>query len=318
MRRFQISLASVFAAMSPCMLVGSVEKFANEAELPRIEALAFNSEGSLVYGQVLVPSAKFAGPRPSAVFCHGFAGFTRWDDVAHDLCCAGIAVVIPHHRGAWGSEGEYTVSGCIRDAENLARWTMSAATSAKYNLDTNAVYLVGHSMGGNSVVNAAARLPGLSGVALVAPCDIGYMAQRMSREALKSFLVGEGMHALRRASDDSIVDDIVSNAAGMRFTRAAKSLGGKKVFLATGEYDGTVPNEPLEEFWAALGDGVQKGRRIYRAGHSLMGARCAFASDLKNFILAPSDLRAANPRDVGYGIIFAVNYISISMCFWRA
>ena len=270
--------------------VGAAEKYASEADLPRIEALAFKSEGSLIYGQILVPSAKFTSPRPCAIFCHGFAGFTRWDDVAHDLCRAGIAAVIPHHRGAWGSEGEYTVSGCIRDAENLARWIMGAATSAKYNFDTNAVYLIGHSMGGNSVVNAAARLPGLRGVALVAPCDIGFMAQRMNREELRRFLIGEGMQALRRASDDAIVDDIVSNAAKMRFAQAAKALWGKKVFLATGEHDKTVPNEPLEEFWTALGDGIQKSRRTYRAGHSLMGARLAFASDLKHFILSSAAL----------------------------
>ena len=264
---------------------GAEEQYASEAELPRIEALAFKSEGSMIYGQILVPSAKFAGARPCVIFCHGFAGFTRWEDVAHGLCRAGIAVVIPHHRGAWGSEGEYTVSGCIRDAENLARWVMDAETAMKYGFDTNAVYLVGHSMGGNSVVNAAARLKGVRGVALVAPCDIGFMAQQMSRETLKSFLIGEGMHVLRRASDDSIVDDIISNAAEMRFAKAAKALNGKKVFLVTAEYDRTVPSKPLDEFWAALSDNVQKHRRIYRAGHSLMGARLTFAADLKDFIL---------------------------------
>ena len=262
------------------------ESYAIEAELPRIEALAFKSEGSLIYGQVLVPSAKFVGARPCVIFCHGFAGFTRWDDVAHDLCRAGIAVVIPHHRGAWGSEGEYTVSGCIRDAENLARWAMDAATAAQYGFDTNAVYLVGHSMGGNSVVNAAARLKGVRGVVLVAPCDIGFMAQGMGREELERFLIGEGMQVLRRASDDSIVDDIIANAAEMRFVKAAKALDGKKVFLVTAEYDRTVPTKPLDEFWAALGDNVAKCKRTYRAGHSLMGARRIFAAELKDFILA--------------------------------
>ena len=265
---------------------GTDESYASEAELPRIDALVFKSEGSLVYGQVLVPSIRFAGARPCVIVCHGFAGFTRWDDVAHDLCRAGIAVVIPHHRGAWGSEGEYTVTGCIRDAENLARWVMDAETSAKYGLDTNEVYLVGHSMGGNSVVNAAARLKGVRGVVLVAPCDIGFMAQRMEREALKRFLTGEGMQALRRASDDSVVDDIISRAVDMRFVRAAPALKGKKVFLATGEYDRTVPTEPLDAFWLLLGDGVQKLRRTYRAGHSLMGVRRTFAADLRDFIFA--------------------------------
>ena len=277
-------ILAVAAAMAIAAM-GTDENYASEADLPRIDALVFKSEGSQIYGQVLVPSARFAGARPCVIFCHGFAGFTRWDDVAHDLCRAGIAVVIPHHRGAWGSEGEYTVSGCIRDAENLARWVMGAETAAKYGLDTNAVYLAGHSMGGNSVVNAAARLEGVRGVVLVAPCDIGFMAQRMDRAALKDFLSGEGMPVLRRASDDSIVDDILSHAADMRFVRAAPALKGKKVFLATGAYDRTVPTEPLDAFWALLDDGVQKLRRTYRAGHSLMGVRCAFAVELKEFIL---------------------------------
>ena len=274
---------------SPIVDCCAEEKFASEAELPKLDALVFKSEGSTIYGQVLVPSAKFAGPRPCVIFCHGFAGFTRWDDVAHDLCRAGIAVVLPHHRGAWGSEGEYTVSGCIKDAENLAQWAMGAETAAKYGLDTNAVYLVGHSMGGNSVVNATARLPGVRGVALVAPCEIGYMAQSMSREELKRFLIGEGMLVLHRASDDSIVDDIIAHAAEMRFERAANALEGKKVFLATAEYDRTVPTEPLDAFWNKLGTGVQKHRKTYRAGHSLMGARLSLAADLKDFILGMSN-----------------------------
>ena len=286
MRRNGYSVIAATVVAVAIAAAGADESYATEAELPRIEALAFKSEGNLIYGQVLVPSAKFPGARPCVIFCHGFAGFTRWDDVAHDLCRAGIAVIIPHHRGAWGSEGEYTVSGCIRDAENLARWAMDATTAAKYALDTNAVYLVGHSMGGNSVVNAAARLKGVRGVALVAPCDIGFMAQGMAREELKRFLTGEGMQVLRRASDDSIVDDIIANAAEMRFAKAAKALDGKKVFLVTAEYDRTVPTKPLDEFWAALGNSVTKYRRTYRAGHSLMGARRAFAAELKDFILA--------------------------------
>ena len=166
---------------------------------------------------------------------------------------------------------------------------MGAETAAKYGLDTNAVYLVGHSMGGNSVVNATARLPGVRGVALVAPCEIGYMAQNMSREELKRFLIGEGMLVLRRASDDSIVDDIIAHAAEMRFERAANALEGKKVFLATADYDRIVPTEPLDAFWNKLGTGVQKHRKTYRAGHSLMGARLSLAADLKDFILGMSN-----------------------------
>ena len=259
---------------------------ASPNDLPRLEALVFKSEGSNIYGQVLVPSAQFTGARPCVIFCHGFAGFTRWDDVAHDLCRAGIVVVIPHHRGAWGSEGEYTVTGCIRDAGNLARWANGADFAAKYRTDTNAVYLVGHSMGGNSVVNAAARTGGVKGVALIAPCDIGFMAEKMERDELAKFLIGEGLHVLHRASDEAVVSDIERNASTMRFSRAAKSLAGVEVFLATGEYDTVVPTKPLDAFWDALqNNGARRIRKSYRATHSLMGCRRALARDLAEFIL---------------------------------
>lgn len=260
--------------------------FESEAELPRLDALVFDSDGSTIYGQVLVPSSQFGEKRPCAILCHGFAGFTRWDDVAHDLCRSGIIVVIPHHRGAWGSEGEYTVSGCVRDAENLANWAMGAEFAAKYGADTNAVFLIGHSMGGNSVVNASARVKGIRGVALIAPCDIGYMASNMSNDQMLAFLRGEGLTVLKRTSDEAVVDDIYDNAATMSFTNAAKSLSGRKVFLATGEYEKVVPNEPLDEFWAALPEDVGRhARKTYRCGHSMMGCRRELAAALADFIL---------------------------------
>ena len=283
-----ILLAVVALCLGGCVDCGAFRDpdYAARAELPRLDALALDSDGSAIYGQVLVPSSKFEGPRPCAIICHGFAGFTRWDDVAHDLCRAGIVVVIPHHRGAWGSEGDYTVSGCIRDAENLAAWAMSRETSSKYGIDPKAVYLVGHSMGGNSVIHAAARDVRIRGVALIAPCDIGYMAERMTKKDLTAFLVGEGLHVLHRKSDEAVVDDILANARAMRFANAAKSVGGRKVFLATGDYYAVVSIEPLDALWRQLPNDPKRHVRMrYRADHSLMGVRRALAQALAGFIL---------------------------------
>ena len=62
-----MNMRMMFVAIAAVVLVGcgSEEKFASEVELPKLDALVFKSEGSTIYGQVLVPSAKFAGPRPS-------------------------------------------------------------------------------------------------------------------------------------------------------------------------------------------------------------------------------------------------------------
>ena len=140
-------------------------------------------------------------------------------------------------------------------------------------------------MGGNSVVNAAARMGGVKGVALIAPCDIGFMSEQMRRDELTRFLIGEGLHVLHRASDEAVVADIERTAASMRFSHAARSLAGVEVFLATGEYDAVVPTKPLDMFWDALpNDGALRIRKSYRATHSLMGCRRALARDLVEFI----------------------------------
>lgn len=284
------NFAILLAAAAAFFTTGCATRFDDGSyrtvgELPRIEALAEEINGSMVFGQVLVPSSQFGGKRPCVILCHGFAGFTRWDDVAHDLCRAGIAVIIPHHRGAWGSEGEYTVSGCIEDAAELAAMAIQEGEK-RYGIDPSAVWLVGHSMGGNSVLNAAAGLPpAVRGVALIAPCDIGYIMENTDKDGMGKFLVGEGLHALRRKSDEAVVNDIAENAAKMRFVSSAKALSGRSVFLATGEYDTVVPSAPLDEFWNALPDDVRRLRKTYPASHSFMGCRRELAKDLAEFIL---------------------------------
>ena len=161
-------------------------------------------------------------------------------------------------------------------------------------------------MGGNSVVNAAARMGGVKGVALIAPCDIGFMSEQMRRDELTRFLIGEGLHVLHRASDEAVVDDIERNAASMRFSLAAKSLAGVGVFLATGEYDAVVPTKPLDMFWDALpNDGARRVRKSYRATHSLMGCRRALARDLVEFIKFPLPSAGDGAEASRCGIIFA-------------
>ena len=259
-----------------------------ENAVSSVDALIFKSDGSEIYGQILRPNAAYGKGRPVVVFFHGFAGFTRMDDVAHALCRAGCVVLIPHHRGAWGSQGLYSITNAIGDAVNLVDYVTSPEFTARYGTDPKAVFLSGHSMGGNTVLHAAIRRPQVRGIVMEAPCDVAFCMTSASEAKGRELLVENGLAVLRTAGEDAIYREIVENADWMSFKSAAAKMRGRNVLLATGDYDPVVPLLPIDGFWSALGPvaGAVRVRRTYPADHSFMGVRMAFAADIADFILS--------------------------------
>lgn len=72
--------------------------------LPDYTTLDFVSNGSHIYGEIMWPSENYPKPHPCVIMLHGFPGTARNDDISHALCRIGCVVIVPHNRGAWGSE----------------------------------------------------------------------------------------------------------------------------------------------------------------------------------------------------------------------
>lgn len=254
--------------------------------ISRSEALVFRSGGDDIYGQILRPNAAFGSKRPVVIFAHGFAGFTRMDDVAQALCRAGCVALVPHHRGAWGSQGWYTVANVIDDIVNLVDHVTAEAFVREYRIDSGAVFLCGYSMGGNTVLQAAIRRPQVRGVILQAPCDIAHCMRSVEKSRAFKFLVDNGLDVLRTDGAEALYREIMDRADELAFTSVVPKMKGQNILLATGDYDHVVPSAPLDGFWAALGtnDAVRMRRR-YPTSHGFMGVRVAFAKDIADFIL---------------------------------
>ena len=265
------------------------DEISREAEcIPDCEALVFESDGAEIYGQLLKPDRSYGENRPCVLFFHGFAGFTRFDDLAQALCRAGCVVLVVHHRGAWGRQGKYSVSNCVQDAAGLVKYVKSPDFQKKYRIDPDAVFLVGHSMGGNTVLNAAARCPGVRGIVMLAPCDIGTMTRTMPRETMREFLTENGLEVLKTDGFEAVYGDLCRHAEEYAFPNAARRLRDTSLLLITGELDTCIPNEMLETFHeAARRNGTLPLclRRKYRSGHGLMGVRVGVARDIAEFIL---------------------------------
>lgn len=257
------------------------------------DALVFKSNGAEIYGQLLKPDRLYGKDRPCVILFHGFAGFARFDDIGQALCRAGCTVLIIHHRGAWGSRGEYSISNCVQDAVNLVQYVKSKEFTEKYHTDPESVFLIGHSMGGNTALNAAAQYSGVRGIVLLAPCDIGTMTLKMPKAEMRTFLIDNGLEVLKTKGFESLYRDLSKHAVSYAFSNAAGRLKNTSVLLVTGELDTCISNDLLYIFLKA----ARKNKNIpsclhksYRAKHGLMGVRVRISRDIADFIL-----RAAKP-----------------------
>ncbi len=250
------------------------------------DGLDFVSEGAHIYGQIMYPDGTFAENRPCVVLFHGIPGRCRNDDLAHALCRIGCVVVVPHHRGAWGSQGKYLVSNCIQDAKNLAAWVRSEEFVNKYHTDPDAVFLAGHSMGGCTSLNAGKTIPELRGLILIAPYDTTRSYRDGKPEILRAVL--SGSHILNWDGEDVVFEDIVSHVDDWAFEDAAEQIKNQNICVATGEFDRTAPGlqmvGPLWKNLAAYDTPALRCWKDFPGAHGLFGARIEFIEFVAGFI----------------------------------
>lgn len=117
------------------------------------DGIIFQSGGQNLLGSLYLGSG--GGPRPTAILLHGIPGIEKNFDLAYALRDAGWNALVFHYRGAWGSEGEYTLSGIPDDV----RAAIDELASGRYPVDAGRLALVGHSLGGWAAIVCAARDP---------------------------------------------------------------------------------------------------------------------------------------------------------------
>jgi uncharacterized protein len=91
-----------------------------------------------------------SGREPKAVvlLMHGFPGNEQNMDLAYAIRREGWNVLVPHYRGSWGSQGNFSFSNCIEDTQAAIEFLRDAENVKKYRIDPKRIVAIGHSMGG--------------------------------------------------------------------------------------------------------------------------------------------------------------------------
>jgi pimeloyl-ACP methyl ester carboxylesterase len=244
----------VFSIIIACFLFVGDDVYSGEAQYDPVSMDPPNPDPVYppVLHELLIPShdvmlsgimlgANGAGPHPTVLLLHGFPGNEKNLDLAQSLRRAGYNVLFFHYRGAWGSQGDYTVGGQTGDVEAVLDYVRENAD--RFRADTKQLSVIGHSLGGFTALRAAAQIKELN-------CAVGLAAYNFEPEAsyTEEQINGRNSYVdqlfmLHNMTGAKLSSEAAENTEAFDTRKLAPKLSGKSVLLIAASEDKAVPPE---------------------------------------------------------------------------
>lgn len=255
-------------------------------KLPGYRIVKIDCCGEDMYLYVLLPDGTFEGSRPCVLQFHGFPGFVKNQDLAQALRRIGCVVVLPFHRGAWGSGGTYSFTHLIEDAHVVANWVRSPEIVSEYKIDVERIILAGHSMGCHTALNAVKKMPWVRALVLMAPYDLSYAFRTDRREELINLLKAGSI--LKVDSETALLTDATQHQAEYAFETAFDAVKDKPLLLIGGSEDTLAPAaDMIDPLWQKLcdhGTTAEQKYFLYPTTHGLDSHRNTVIREVCHFV----------------------------------
>ncbi len=266
---------------------------------PAMKELSFDSHGHTLSG--LIYLADGAGPHPAVVLLHGFPGNEKNLDIAQALRRAGWNVLFFHYRGAWGSEGSFSLGNSMADV--LVAVDYLKTNAARLRTNPAHIALVGHSMGGFMALWGGSQIADVTCTVALSAADFGAAGLAMRRaaadtsakapsqstggpakapdgDALEENLdQGQKMVMLRDYDLPGLFAEMRVDADALSVSSFSAGHAGKKLLLIGGTRDIVVPpvvHRSLMEIFSAV-PGLTLEEKLLDTGHAFSWKRIELA-----------------------------------------
>ena len=262
---------------------------------PATVELDFASNGSALNGHFYL--ANGAGPHPNVIMLHGFPGYEKNLDMAQAIRRAGFNVLFFHYRGAWGSEGDFSMTHVIEDAVAASEFVRNKNNTQKYRVDPKHITFIGHSMGGFAALAAGAKDKNVGCVAGLSPADYGIRGTmfdadgaEQARAGFAAYVDGEhllGRGPLKGTSGKRLLQEITSNTEAFSVSKQAGAFAGRNVYLAAANNDTVLPpgiyHKALVNAFQAEPE-VNLTHKLFEGDHSYSRTRIALIKDVVKWL----------------------------------
>lgn len=210
----------------------------NSEFLPDIFCAGLESYGSDLCGFMMTPQGK--GPHPTAILLHGFPGYDDPIDLAHALRRCGMNVLRFHYRGSWGVKGTFSFTHCLEDVKSAIDFLVDQKVVKQFNIDTDNLFLVGHSMGGFMTLNNACDERIKASVA-ISPYDfgligkIGHYNEKERNEAFEMFKTA--LAPLNNTTAEILMQECLDNGDKWNIPGQAEILANERLLITVATRD---------------------------------------------------------------------------------
>lgn len=232
-----------------------------------------------------------AGVHPTLLLLHGFPGNAQNLDLAQAARRAGWNVLTLHYRGSWGSPGRFSFANAAQDVRTALQFLNQPAAVVRYRIDTGAIVIAGHSMGGFMAADAAADVPGVAGLFLIDPWDpaqtVASLVTPQGEAAWQAEVAGE-LPPLQGATYDGLTAEIRGDADRFDLGRRLIAYARRPVTIVAAERGGAAMARKVA---ADAQSGNPDARlTIWPTDHAFSDKRIALADALVRFlnVVAPT------------------------------
>lgn len=253
-----------------------------------VRTFTLNSSGKQIIGSILIAAGE--KPHPTVILLNGFPGNDTNGDVAHSIRRAGFNVVNFNYRGSWGSDGDYSWSNCIEDAQLVINYFRTQEVEELYRCDKNKLVLVGHSMGGFiSLINLISD-SSLKYACSFAGFNYGLWADFIKDdEEIKMMSlerITESVKLLRGTTAEALINEMIKKHEEWNLLNSVEKLAKKNLLLIAAKYDQLAPVQlhhlPLSTALKKVG--VKFEEKIINSGHSFSDKRIELIREIINWL----------------------------------